>query len=214
MKISIIGAGAVGRALGGVWASRGHQIIYGIRDRESPRARATVEAITGSAMVEVATSVIEADVVLLAVHWPDVETALASAGDMTGKILIDATNPLRPDFSDLEAGYSVSGGERVAQWARGARVYKAFNSTAAENMAHAQRFRDPPAMFVAGDEPEGKAVVMALVAETGFAGVDAGPLISARLLEPLAMLFIRVAWSTPLGRDWALGVLRPTSRPP
>ncbi len=211
MKICIIGAGAVGGALGGVWAHRGHRILYGVRDRESPRARETVEATTGSAMVDVATAVMEADVVLLAVNWPGVQTALAAAGDMTGRILIDATNPLRPDFSDLEAGYSLSGGERVAQWAPGARVYKAFNTTAAENMAHAQRFRDPPAMFVAGDEPEGKAVVMALVAETGFAGVDAGPLVSARLLEPLAMLYIRVAWSTPLGRDWALGILKPTS---
>lgn len=209
MKIGIIGAGAVGGALGPVWAGCGHTIRYGVRNPDSAASRAALERTPGGAIVAMSEVAADADLVLLAVHWPDVPRALESAGDLSGKILIDATNPLRPDFSDLEAGYSISGGERVAEWSRGARVYKAFNTTAAENMAHPQRFDTRPAMFVAGDEPEGKAVVMMLVAQTGFEAIDAGPLVSARLLEPLAMLFIRVAWSTPLGRDYALGVLTP-----
>lgn len=211
MKIAIIGAGAVGRALGGVWAAAGHEIRYGVKDPAEAKSVAAVEATPGSQAAFVADAVAVADVVVIATHWGQTEAALASAGDLSGKVLIDVTNPLKPDFSDLEDGYSVSGGERVARWAVGARVYKAFNSTAAENMADAGRYASRPVMFVAGDEPEGKRTVMTLVAAAGFEGVDAGPLISSRLLEPLAMLFIRVAFTTPLARDYALGVLRPAT---
>ena len=209
MKIAIIGAGAVGRSLGGVWAAARHEIRYGVRDPAATKSIVAVEATPGSQAFPVAEAAAGADVVVIATHWGQTQAALASAGDLSGKVLIDVTNPLKPDFSDLEDGYSVSGGERVAEWAAGARVYKAFNSTAAENMADADRYTTPPVMFVAGDEAGGKQTVMALVAEAGFEGIDAGPLISARLLEPLAMLYIRVAYSTPLGRNYALGVLRP-----
>ncbi|MDQ3126214.1 MAG: NAD(P)-binding domain-containing protein [Pseudomonadota bacterium] len=211
MKIAIIGAGSVGRALGGVWAVAGHDIHYGVRDPDEAKSIAAVGATPGSRARHTAEAVAGADVVVIATHWGQTKEALASAGDLTGKIVIDVTNPLRPDFSDLEEGYSVSGGERVAEWAVGARVYKAFNTTAAENMADAGRYASRPVMFVAGDEPEGKRAVMALVAAAGFEGVDAGPLISSRLLEPLAMLYIRVAFTTPLGRDYALAVLRPAA---
>jgi len=211
MKIAIIGAGAVGGSLGRVWAARGHDIRYGVKNPDEAKSVAAVGATPGSRALHAAEAAAGADVVVIATHWRQTETALASAGDLSGKILIDATNPLRADFSDLEEGYAISGGERVAGWAAGARVYKAFNSTAAENIANAGRFAARPVMFVAGDEPEGKYTVMTLVADAGFEGVDAGPLVSARLLEPLAMLFIRVAFSTSLGRDYALGLLRPVA---
>lgn len=213
MRIAIIGAGAVGRALGSVWAAGGHEIRYGVRNPQDEKTIAAVSMTPGSKALHVAEAVAVADVVVIATHWPQTEAALRSAGDLSGKVLIDVTNPLRPDFSGLEEGYSVSGGERVAEWAHGARVYKAFNSTAAENMADAGRYTSPPVMFVAGDEPDGKRTVMELVAAAGFEGVDAGPLTSARLLEPLAMLYIRVAFTTPLARDYALGVLRPGNAP-
>lgn len=209
MRIAIIGAGAVGRALGSVWAAGGHEIRYGVRNPDDAKTIAAVSMTRGSTALYAAEAVVGVAVVVIATHWAQTEAALASAGDLSGKILIDVTNPLRPDFSDLEEGYSVSGAERVAEWASGARVYKAFNGTAAENMADAGRYDVPPVIFVAGDEPEGKQTVMTLVAAAGFEGVDTGPLTSARLLEPLAMLFIRVAFTTPLGRDYALGVLRP-----
>jgi hypothetical protein len=63
-------------------------------------------------------------------------------------------------------------------------------------------------MFVCGDDAAGKTVVIELVAELGFEVVDAGALKIARLLEPLAMLWIHLALSQGLGRDFAFALLR------
>ena len=110
--------------------------------------------------------------------------ALRTAGDLTGKIVIDATNPLKPDFSWLEDGYNVSGAERVADWAPNAAVFKAFNQTGAENLADPTVYAARPVMFVCGDDAAGKNNVLRLVSDVGFEAIDAGPLRAARLIEP------------------------------
>jgi hypothetical protein len=63
-------------------------------------------------------------------------------------------------------------------------------------------------MFVAGDEPAGKAMVLGLVAELGFESIDAGELTIARLLEPYAMLWIHLMVRRKLGRHFAFGLMR------
>ena len=206
MKIAIIGAGNVGRAVGGAWLRAGHTIAYGVRAPHDPKHG----DLGGTTVAPVAEAIAGADVILLAVHWDAVAEAIAACGDLTGRILIDATNPL--SFTDagmeLAFGFDTSAAERIAAMAPGARVVKALNQVGAGVMANARGRVTPPVMFVASDHDGARATVTALVRELGFDARNGGPLKTARLLEPLAMLWIDQVYARgadPLGAFAFLG---------
>ncbi len=71
-----------------------------------------------------------AEEIVLAVPFGDVRSVLEECGDLTGKIIIDCTNPLTADFRDLTMGFSISGGEMVASLAKGPNVFKTLNQRA------------------------------------------------------------------------------------
>ena len=193
MQIAIIGAGNVGKALATGWIAAGHQVAFGVRSLQPPPA----DGPAGAVYASVADAAAGAEVVVLATPWPAVRDALAAAGDLTGKVLIDCTNPLRVDAAGLalDVGFTTSGGEQVAALAAGAAVFKTLNQTGFDNMQNGQAFAPLPAcMFVAGDDEAKKLLVMSLVSDLGFQPIDAGPLQVARLLEPLAMLWIHMAY--------------------
>jgi predicted dinucleotide-binding enzyme len=206
MRIAIIGAGNVGQALAGAWAKAGHRVQFGLRDPDSGKYRHVPAAQRSTPDAAAAA----AEVIVLATPWPATEAAIRQLGDLKDKIVIDCTNPLTsgPGGLALALGFEVSGGERVAGWAKGASVFKTLNQTGAENMAKASAFALKPAMFIAGDEEEGKRRVMQLVGDLGFEPLDAGPLKQARLLEPLAMLWIDQALVRGRGRDFAFALAR------
>jgi len=131
-------------------------------------------------------------------------------GDLSGKVIIDVTTPLAvgPDGLCLAIGHSTSAGEQVAAWAKGSSVYKTLNQTGAENMANAAGYPRRPVMFVAGDDLQHKPIVVSLVTELGFEAIDAGPLLNARLLEPLAMLWVELAIKQGQTRDFAFMIER------
>jgi len=151
----------------------------------------------------------KAELFVMAVPWPAVSDAVGRLGDLTGKIVVDATNPLTPAL-ELALGFSDSAGESLARLAKGARVVKAFNTTGAENMAKAATFEVKALMPVASDDQAAKAVVMKLADELGFEAVDAGPLRAARLLEPMAVLWIKQAIERRFGRNFAFALTRRT----
>src|SRR4051812_14573662 len=209
MKIGIIGAGNVGGTLGKAWARKGHEIVYGVRRPDDAKnqdvVRATGLAARAGSPAEAAAF---GEVVLLATPGPATEGAVRSMGDLRGKVVIDATNPLKPDLSGLEVGDTSSGAERVAGWAAGARVVKAFNTTGANVMADPVIDGRPTVMFVCGDDAGGKKTVPGLAADVGFEPIDAGPLTQARLLEPWAMLWIWLAFRGDAGRDFGFARVR------
>jgi 8-hydroxy-5-deazaflavin:NADPH oxidoreductase len=201
MKIAIIGAGNVGRALGGAWRTK-HDVTYGVRAPDDPKYADVDAAITTNAgAAEVS------DVVVLCTPWQGTQQAIADCGDLSGKLVIDCTNPLSPDFSELEVGHTTSGAEHVAVWATGARVCKAMNQIGAPMMDNPQ-LPGTPVMFVCGDDDDAKRDTAALVSELGFDAVDAGDLAIARLLEPYALIWIHLALRRSFGTDWAFGLLR------
>jgi NADPH-dependent F420 reductase len=209
MKIGIIGAGNVGGALGTRWAQGGHEVIFGSRNPDSaPIAELLAQAGSKTRAGSVPDAVTASDIVLLATPWPATQSALAGAGDLSGKVLIDATNPLRPTLDGLELGTTTSGAEQVAKWAPGAKVVKAFNTVGSNLMADAHFGGEPPVLFYCGDDAEAKRTVGALAGELGFEAVDAGPLTQARLLEPFALLWISLALVQGHGRDIAFRLLR------
>jgi len=85
---------------------------------------------------------------------------------------------------------------------------KIFNTTGFNNMADPKYGAEAATMFYAGDDAEAKAIAAKLAGEIGFDPVDAGPLINARLLELLAMLWIYLAFVQKQGREIAFKLLR------
>jgi 8-hydroxy-5-deazaflavin:NADPH oxidoreductase len=205
MRIAIVGAGNVGQALGKGWRKAGHEVSYALRAATSNKIDAL--SADGSRVVAMDKAAGAAEVLVLAVPWPAVAEAVSSLGPLAGKILIDATNPLTAKL-ELAVGGNDSAGETVARLAPGARVVKAFNTTGAENMANASAFAARPMMPVAGDDAAAKAAVRTLAEDLGFEAVDAGPLAMSRQLEPLAMLWIKLAYAQGFGRDFAFALAR------
>jgi predicted dinucleotide-binding enzyme len=209
MNIGIIGSGNVGGALGTRWAKGGHQVIFGSRD---PGANDMKDLLTKAGSNARAATLQDAaksgEVLLLATPWPVTREVVQGLGDLSGKVLIDATNPLLPNLSGLVLGTTTSAAEQVAGWARGAKVAKAFNTVGANIMGNPAFGADKPVLFFCGDDSGSKAKVKQLVDELGFEGVDAGPLTQARLLEPFALLWISLAYQAGLGREIAFKLLR------
>ena len=209
MKIAIIGSGNVGGTLGRRWARNGHTVIFSSRHPESDEMKKLLgEAGPSASAGSVADAAGKCDVILLATPWPAARDSLAGAGNLTGKILIDALNPLRPDLTGLEVGTSTSAGEMVAQWASGAKVVKAFNTVGFNIMADPKLSGQGALLFYCGDDAAAKKVVHDLATELGFDAQDAGPLRQARLLEPLAMLWISLAFTPGHGREFAFRIVK------
>src|SRR5258707_7420556 len=208
MRLAILGTGSVGGTLGRRWSALGHEVCFGSRDPQSARVRALLQAVGSTARAAgLREAVADAEVVVLATPADAHEAVLRAAGGLEGRIVIDATNPLKPGLAGLAVGPDSSGAEALARLARGARVYKALNQTGWEIMADPVFPGGRAVMFVAGDEPEGKAIVLGLVAALGFEAVDAGGLAAARWLEPLALLWIRTTIRDRDGRHTAFGLL-------
>ena len=209
MRIGIIGAGSVGSTLARAWANTGHQVALATRNPDDPKLATLALSIGPNASAGAVPKVVEhSEVVVLATPWIAVRDMPGVATDWSGKILIDCTNPLRPDGRWLEDDYQVSGAERIAAWAEGASVFKTLNHTGFNNMANPAYPNGRAVMFVCGDDAAAKPTVLQLVSELGFDTVDAGGLEVARLLEPLAMLWIHLATTQGLGREIAFALLR------
>lgn len=200
MKIGIIGAGNVGGALGKLWAAEGHEVMFGVRDPNETSVQDMLKSTGGKAKAgSVKQAASFGEVVVLATPWPATQDAVRSAGDLSGKIVVDCTNPIGPDLSGLVVGTTDSAGEQVGRWVDGAKVVKAFNTIGAANFGNPKFGSETASMFICGDDSTAKATVGKLASDLGFEVVDAGPLYAARFLEPLAMLWIHLAFKQGLG---------------
>jgi predicted dinucleotide-binding enzyme len=209
MKIGIIGAGNVGGTLGRRWARNGHAVTFGARSASSDSLKELLAQAGPTAKVNsVADAARNSDVLLLAVRWQAVEQALVDCGSVAGKIVIDPTLPLLPDFSGLSAGTTTSGGEMVARWAQGAQVVKAFNHMGVEIMADPDFHGAQAAAFYCGDDSAAKNTAGSLIRELGFDAFDVGPLAMARYTEPLGYLWVSLAHRVGLGREIAFDLVR------
>jgi predicted dinucleotide-binding enzyme len=205
MNILIAGAGNVGRALGGGWRKAGHNVTMAVRDPQA--GKATELRQQGFDVVAMKGAAAAGEVIMLAVPWPALTAAVQSLGPLAGKVVIDATNPLTSDMS-LAIGHNDSAGETVARLAPGARVVKAFNTTGANNMADSRYAAGKLMMVIAGDDTSAKATVISLANELGFEAIDVGPLTMSRHLEPMAMVWIKLAITQKLGRNFGFALLR------
>src|SRR6476620_2989175 len=205
MKIGIIGAGDVGSTLGKEWAKRGHEIVFGVRNIQSPKVKNLLKIATISEAASFG------QVVLLAVPWEAVKETIENAGDLSGRILIDPINPLSSDLKNLIVGPSTSAAEEIAKLAQGAKVVKAFNAIGAKTLGNLKFGQYKADTFICGDDSGAKSIVRQLAMEMGFDVLDVGPLSNARLLENLALLWIELAFRQEIGPNIAFKLLTRTS---
>jgi len=209
MRIAVIGAGNVGGTLGKGWANKGHEVTWGVRDPGDEKIQRLVNDTKGKARVaNVAAAVKDTEVAVLTVPYNAAQEAIRSAGDLSGKILLDCTNPVSPDLSGLKIGHTTSAAEQVAAAAPQAKVVKIFNTTGSNNMANPRYPAGALTMLYCGDDAEAKKKAATLATDLGFEPVDAGALPVARLLEPLAMLWITLAFKQGMGVDFGFRLAR------
>lgn len=202
MKIGIIGAGRIGSALARGWVQAGHEVCLGVRNSDDTELKAFLAELgdqATSGTMEAAAQF--GDVIAFAIPGSAMQATLANLGDLSGKILIDATNGLG---SPTQAGAQI-----IAGWTPGTKVFKAFNSVGFENL-NAPHFGALQAdMFFCGDDPAASVTVAQLIADMGFRPVLVGDLSSTPLVEMLAKLWGSLAYGQKMGRRLAFKVLTP-----
>jgi 8-hydroxy-5-deazaflavin:NADPH oxidoreductase len=188
MKIGIIGAGKVGGGLGKLWVRAGHQVLFS--SRHPKRLRVLVEeAGPGAYVGDVGDAALFGDVILFSPNFWGVDDALAAAGPLKGKTVIDVTNPVdwNPNGRMVRSlPESTTGAEELAKKLPNARVVKAFSTIPAPFIPHVT-YRPEPlqrlVVFYCGDYQTSKVVVHELIKDCGFVGLDAGRLRMAKELE-------------------------------
>lgn len=190
-RIAVIGTGGIGSALAGLFARHGHDVVLGSRVPKDAERQAKSLGATG--VFDYRTAAAKADLLCFCIPWEHSASALLQLGDVSGKILIDPSNPEAADGRSLAVGHLSSGAEILAERAKGSRVVKAFNYVYAELLRSSEALaRLSPSIFVCGDDAPAKAAVSDLVTSCGLTPVDCGALKQARYLEPLALLMVQL----------------------
>jgi len=209
MKIGIIGAGDVGSTLGNRWIRKGNQIVFGVRNINSSKVQNMLKSLGSDIKVgTIREAASFGDVVVLCVPWEAAKETIENAGDLSEKILVDLTNPISKDLKSLVVEPSTSAAEEIARWCKGSKVVKAFNAIGAKTMNDLQFDSYRADTFICGDDFKAKSVVTKLAKEVGFDVVDVGPLINARLLEQLALLWIELVIRQKMGPNIAFKLLK------
>ncbi|MBX3573913.1 MAG: NAD(P)-binding domain-containing protein [Mesorhizobium sp.] len=197
MKTAIIGLGNMGKGLARRLAGKTDLVVAG---RNEAAARDFASSV-GATSTSIADAVASAEIVVLALPYA---AALEFAANpaLAGKVVVDLSNPVKPDFSGLSIGHETSAGERIQAAAGQARVVKAFNTIFAGLFDTPVAATRSVPVFLAGNDEGAVAAVESLAAKAGFATEKAGGLEAARLLEPLGMLNIRFGYG--LGRGTAI----------
>jgi 8-hydroxy-5-deazaflavin:NADPH oxidoreductase len=202
MKIAIIGTGNIGGTLGKRWLDAGHDIILGVRDVQNFKG----EALSNEANVSVKSiseAVAAADTILVATPPQVVLELIPQFGNLTGKVIIDASNAVRMKPEGYETAFHA-----FAQLTD-AELVKCFNTTGFENMANPDYKGQAIDMFMAGDSAKAKTVAKELAVAIGFADcIDFGGSDKVMLLEQFALAWINLAIMQGHGRNLAFKVLR------
>lgn len=199
MKVSIIGAGNMGSGFAKQFSAAGHTVR--IASRTGEKAEALARRYPNTTAVAPGAAAADAEVIVLATGYGDVADALGALGDISGKVIVDATNPLTADYMGLSVGHRTSAAEEIAKLAPQSKVVKAFNTLFAQVLGDGPAFANGAVapVFYAGDDASAKARVASLIESIGFKPVDAGALKNARYLEPLAGLNVYFGYGAGLG---------------
>ena len=208
MKVTIIGAGNMGRGIGTRTVAGGNDVE--IIDRDPAEARALAEELQGAAGDGVSATAVEpggrigGEIVVLALYYPSTLEAIEQHGDeLAGKVVVEISNPV--DFETYE-GLAIppdtSGAEEAAKRVPpDARVVKAFSTTFARVLIAGEITGHRPDVLIAGDDAGAKQAVASLAEAGGLRPIDVGLLRRARQLEQL--MFLQITLQEPMGTGYA-----------
>lgn len=188
MTIAILGQGNMGAGLARRLAGKA-DLVLGAR---APK----------SGELSYADAVAKADIVVLALPF-DAALEAATSLNLAGKVVVDMTNPVTPDFSGLRMGHSTSAAEEIQKAAPQAKIVKAFNTIFSSLFAAPAAEIAKVPVFVAGNDEAAVEKVADLAKKAGFAVENAGKLDAARLIEPVGMLNIRFGYGLGKGTSIA-----------
>lgn len=192
MKVGVLGSGVVAQTLSIGFQKHGHEVMIGSREPAKLQAWAAEKA-EGVKVGDFAETAAFGDIVVLAVKGTAAASAVALAGNLSGKIVIDTTNPiadLPPVNGILQyfTGANDSLMEKLQAQAPEAHFVKAFNSVGSHFFVN-PNFGTRPTMFICGNSAEAKATVTQILDSFGWDSEDIGKVEGARALEPLCQLW-------------------------
>jgi 8-hydroxy-5-deazaflavin:NADPH oxidoreductase len=198
MKVTIVGAGNMGRGIGTRVVAGGNQVE--IVDRDPTDAQKLADELGDRATALDSAMPLSGDVVVFAVYYPGIKDAVRNYADqLTGKVVVDITNPVdTATWDSLATAPGSSSAEEVQEIVpAGTPVVKAFNTTFASTLVEGEVEGQPLDVFIAGDNEGAKQKVAQLVSDGGLRPIDVGPLRRAQQLEQTG--FLHIAIQQPLG---------------
>jgi 8-hydroxy-5-deazaflavin:NADPH oxidoreductase len=204
-RVTIVGAGNMGRGIGTRVVAGGHQVE--IVDRDPADAQQLAEDLGGSAAALDPGSRFGGEVVVFAVYYPGIKDAVRQYADqLAGKVVVDITNPVDTQTWDrLATPSGTSSAEEVQQLVpQGTPVVKAFNTTFAPTLVAGEVGGQQLDVLIAGDDAAAKDKVSQLAADGGLRPIDVGPLSRAQQLEQLG--FLNISLQQPLGLNFGSAV--------
>jgi 8-hydroxy-5-deazaflavin:NADPH oxidoreductase len=186
-RIAVIGAGNIGRTLGGKWAAAGHEVVYGVRTPGEPGTATIADAAAG------------AEVVVLAVPGAAAKGVIANLGEaLRGKVVIDATN-------DVQGSGKLHALDELAD---GAHPVRAFNTLGWENFANPVIDGITADLLYAAEDGTATRTAEDLIRDIGLEPVRLGGVEAFDLVDSVTRLWFTLAFERKLGRRLAFKVLR------
>jgi predicted dinucleotide-binding enzyme len=204
--ISIIGAGGMAAAIGGLAARAGHTVE--VITRDAAKARTLAEQVGAGATTGTFGAAPAGDIVILAVPYSAVLDVVKQYGEeLAGKLLVDITNPIKSDFAGFLTPEDSFGAQEIAKAAPAdADVVKAFNTQFSHVLAAGPVEGHPLDVFLAGNDGQAKARVSAFIESLGLRSMDTGQLPMARTLEHFALLSLGLVAHSVKHTNFSLGV--------
>ncbi|MEA5549377.1 NADPH-dependent F420 reductase [Anabaena cylindrica UHCC 0172] len=210
MKIAFIGIGQVGSALAGQLVALDHTITIAARDPNSDSVKTALAKYPALQVASPQEAIAQVDVIFLATPFTANQAALAAVGDLSGKILVDCTNPVGANLTHgLKS--EQSGSELVQSFVPNAKVVKAFTIYGFENFennTYPGYGNLKPVMLIAGNDTTAKQVVSTLCQQLGWEGIDVGNLSMSLHLEHMTLLWIQMARVQGWGANFVWAMLK------
>jgi predicted dinucleotide-binding enzyme len=204
-NISIIGLGNMASTLAGRALAGGNAVE--IIGRDPAKAKEVAATLDGATVGTPGTAPV-GDILILAVPYASAAAVVSEYGEaLQGKVVIDITNPVTPDFTGFVTPEGSSGAQEIAKAAAaGAHVVKAFNTLFAGVLAAGSAEGRPLDVFIAGDDGQAKARVSAFIESLGLRPLDVGQLPMARAIENAALLQLGLVAHSVKHTNFVLGV--------
>jgi len=207
--ISIIGAGGMAAAIGGLAVKAGH--IVEVMSRDPAKARALADRIGDRATTGVFCTAPVGDIVILAVPYAGVLDVMKLYGErLAGKLVVDITNPVAPDLKTFVTPPDSFGAREISKIApSGAHVVKAFNTHFSHVLAAGSLEGRVLDVFIAGDDKQSNARTSAFVESLGLRPFVVGQLEMARTLEHACLLSLGLVANSIKHINFAIGISLP-----